>query len=144
MQPSLKNKYKYPIFSHIQAKIFSPKLKTFTKDNAKKQISTTKKANNSAFQLKIKDNSITAPTSSKPSFPNKILILINPKQAIKPDNFCIAKLKNNKFTFKKLIKNSDQIFLQPLNPQYPIIPCNKNYSIIEKIIANQQPKKTFS
>ncbi|MEA7571649.1 hypothetical protein ONJ95_26660, partial [Salmonella enterica subsp. enterica serovar Virginia] len=44
---------------------------------------------------------------------------------LRPGDFCIARLCGDEFTFKKLIKDSGQVFLQPLNPQFPIMPCNE-------------------
>ncbi|WP_306765915.1 LexA family protein, partial [Pseudomonas tolaasii] len=39
----------------------------------------------------------------------------------------------DEFTFKKLIRDSGQVFLQPLNPQYPMIPCNESCSVVGKL-----------
>ncbi|HEL9753718.1 TPA: helix-turn-helix domain-containing protein, partial [Klebsiella pneumoniae] len=44
MQPSLRSEYEYPVFSHVQAGMFSPELRTFTKGDAERWVSTTKKA----------------------------------------------------------------------------------------------------
>ncbi|WP_284444885.1 LexA family protein, partial [Escherichia coli] len=49
----------------------------------------------------------------------------------------------DEFTFKKLIRDSGQVFLQPLNPQYPMIPCNESCSVVGKVIASQWPEETF-
>lgn len=101
--------------------MFSPELRTFTKGDAERLVSTTKKASDSAFWLEVEGNSMTAPTGSKPSFPDGMLILVDPEQAVEPGDFCIARLGGDEFTFKKLIRDSGQVFLQPLNPQYPMI-----------------------
>lgn len=76
---------------------------------------------------------MTAPTGSKPSFPDGMLILVDPEQAVEPGDFCIARLGGDEFTFKKLIRDSGQVFLQPLNPQYPMIPCNESCSVVGKL-----------
>ncbi|KIU72735.1 Repressor protein CI [Bacillus thuringiensis Sbt003] len=143
MQPSLRSEYEYPVFSHVQAGMFSPKLRTFTKGDAERWVSTTKKASDSAFWLEVEGNSMTAPTGSKPSFPDGMLILVDPEQAVEPGDFCIARLGGDEFTFKKLIRDSGQVFLQPLNPQYPMIPCNESCSVVGKVIASQWPEETF-
>ncbi|EMW1937349.1 MULTISPECIES: LexA family protein, partial [Pseudomonadati] len=106
-------------------------------------VSTTKKASDSAFWLEVEGNSMTAPTGSKPSFPDGMLILVDPEQAVEPGDFCIARLGGDEFTFKKLIRDSGQVFLQPLNPQYPMIPCNESCSVVGKVIASQWPEETF-
>ncbi|EIB0352707.1 LexA family transcriptional regulator [Escherichia coli] len=143
MQPSLRSEYEYPVFSHVRAGMFSPELRTFTKGDAERWVSTTKKASDSAFWLEVEGNSMTAPTGSKPSFPDGMLILVDPEQAVEPGDFCIARLGGDEFTFKKLIRDSGQVFLQPLNPQYPMIPCNESCSVVGKVIASQWPEETF-
>ena len=140
----VKKQYEYPVFSHVQAGMFSPELRTFTKGDAERWVSTTKKASDCAFWLEVEGNSMTAPTGSKPSFPDGMLILVDPEQAVEPGDFCIARLGGDEFTFKKLIRDSGQVFLQPLNPQYPMIPCNDSCSVVGKVIASQWPEETFS
>ncbi|EBL4241469.1 LexA family transcriptional regulator [Salmonella enterica subsp. enterica serovar Schwarzengrund] len=135
--------YNYPVFSHVQAGMFSPELRTFTQRDAEGWVSTTKKASDAAFWLEVEGNSMTAPAGSKPSFPDGMLILVDPEQPVYPGDFCIARLGGDEFTFKKLIKDSGQVFLQPLNPQFPIIPCNENCNIVGKVIASQWPEETF-
>ncbi len=71
-------------FSHVQAGMFSPELRTFTKSDAEKWVSTTKKASGSAFWLEVEGNSMTAPTGYKPSFPDGMLILVDPEQTVEP------------------------------------------------------------
>ncbi|MDD0460693.1 S24 family peptidase, partial [Shigella sonnei] len=70
--------------THIQAGMFSPELRTFTKGDAERWGSTTKKASDCAFWLEVEGNSMTAPTGSKPSFPDGMLILVDPEQAVEP------------------------------------------------------------
>ncbi|EAO1272136.1 helix-turn-helix transcriptional regulator, partial [Salmonella enterica subsp. enterica serovar Oranienburg] len=41
-------KYEYPVFSHVQAGMFSPEFRTFTQRDAEGWVSTTKKASDSA------------------------------------------------------------------------------------------------
>ena len=126
------NDYDYPVFSHVQAGMFSPEFRTFTERDAERWVSTTKKASDNAFWLKVEGHSMTAPAGSKPSFPEGMLILVDPEEPVDPGDFCIARLGGDEFTFKKLIKDSGQIFLQPLNPQFPMMPCNEHCRVVGK------------
>ncbi|HGY3928973.1 TPA: S24 family peptidase [Citrobacter koseri] len=135
--------YDYPVFSHIQAGMFSPEFRTFTERDAEKWVSTTKKASDSAFWLEVDGHSMTAPAGSRPSFPEGMLILVDPEQPVDPGDFCIARLGGDEFTFKKLIRESGTSFLQPLNPQYPLITCDNNCHIVGKVVASQWPEETF-
>ncbi|EDQ6557242.1 LexA family transcriptional regulator [Salmonella enterica] len=136
-------KYEYPVFSHVQAGMFSPEFRTFTQRDAEKWVSTTKKASDSAFWLEVEGHSMTAPAGSRPSFPEGMLILVDPKDPVDPGDFCIARLCGDEFTFKKLIKDSGQVFLQPLNPQFPIMPCNEQCRVVGKVVASQWPDEIF-
>lgn len=136
-------KYEYPVFSHVQAGMFSPEFRTFTQRDAEGWVSTTKKASDSAFWLEVEGHSMTAPAGSRPSFPEGMLILVDPEQPVDPGDFCIARLCGDEFTFKKLIKDSGQVFLQPLNPQFPIMPCNEQCRVVGKVVASQWPDEIF-
>ena len=136
--------FEYPVFSHVQAGMFSPEFRTFTERDAENWVSTTKKASENAFWLEVDGHSMTAPTGSRPSFPEGMLILVDPEAPVDPGDFCIARLGGDEFTFKKLIKDGGQTFLQPLNPQFPMIPCNEHCRLVGKVVASQWPEDTFS
>lgn len=136
-------KFDYPVFSHVQAGMFSPEFRTFTERDAERWVSTTKKASDNAFWLEVDGHSMTAPAGSKPSFPEGMLILVDPEEPVDPGDFCIARLGGDEFTFKKLIKDSGQVFLQPLNPQFPMMPCNEHCRVVGKVVASQWPEETF-
>lgn len=137
-------KYEYPVFSHVQAGMFSTEFGTFTdRDDADVWVSTTKKASYQSFWLEVDGNSMTAPAGSKPSFPEGMLILVDPEQPVDPGDFCIARLGGDEFTFKKLIRDGGVSYLQPLNPQFGLIPCNEHCRIVGKVVASQWPDETF-
>ncbi len=136
-------KYDYPVFSHVQAGMFSTEVRSFTKRDAERWLSTTKRASDNAFWLEVDGHSMTAPTGSKPSFPEGMLILIDPEQSVDPGDFCIARLGGDEFTFKKMIREGGASYLQPLNPQFPLIPCNEHCKIVGKVVASQWPDETF-
>ncbi|MCL8574657.1 phage repressor, partial [Proteus mirabilis] len=58
-------------------------------------------------------------------------------------DFCVARLLNDEFTFKRLIREGGISYLEPLNPRYDLIPINGNCTIIGKIIKSQWPDDTF-
>lgn len=139
----VKKQFEYPVFSHVQAGMFSPEFRTFTERDAEGWVSTAKKASENAFWLEVDGHSMTAPAGSRPSFPEGMLILVDPEESVDPGDFCIARLGGDEFTFKKLIKDSGQVFLQPLNPQFPMIPCHEQCRVVGKVVASQWPEETF-
>ncbi|WP_373446519.1 LexA family protein [Salmonella enterica] len=142
-QKPVKPQFEYPFFSHVQAGMFKPEFRTFTQLDAEEWVSTTKKASEAAFWLEVEGHSMTAPAGSRPSFPEGMLILVDPEDPVDPGDFCIARLCGDEFTFKKLIKDSGQVFLQPLNPQFPIMPCNEQCRVVGKVVASQWPDEIF-
>ncbi|ECU8313249.1 LexA family transcriptional regulator [Salmonella enterica subsp. enterica serovar Oslo] len=142
-QKPVKPQFEYPFFSHVQAGMFTPEFRTFTQRDAEGWVSTTKKASEAAFWLEVEGHSMTAPAGSRPSFPEGMLILVDPEDPVDPGDFCIARLCGDEFTFKKFIKDSGQVFLQPLNPQFPIMPCNEQCRVVGKVVASQWPDEIF-
>ncbi|HBC1013234.1 TPA: LexA family transcriptional regulator [Escherichia coli] len=135
--------FEYPLLSCVQAGAFTANELSYTERDAIKWIATTTQASNKAFWLEVKGDSMTAPAGSKVSFPDGIIILIDPEREVDPGDFCIARLFGDEFTFKKMIIDGGKMFLQPLNPQFPIIPCNENCRVVGKVIASQWPEETF-
>ncbi|HHR6245018.1 TPA: LexA family protein [Providencia alcalifaciens] len=137
------DRYMYPLLTKVQAGTFTENSNSYTEKDAYAWIPTAKKASDSAFWLEVEGHSMTAPQGGRPSFPEGMLILIDPKEPVNVGDFCIAKLNGNEFTFKKLIRESGQTFLEPLNPKFDLIPINENCEIIGKVIKCQWSDDTF-
>ncbi len=89
---------------------------------------------------------MTAPPGGRPSFPEGILILVDPEQEVKPGDFCVAGIYNNsEVTFKRFVWEDGTPWLEPLNtnPRYQSIPCNENCRIIGKVVKAQWSEDTF-
>ncbi|WP_230432525.1 LexA family protein [Plesiomonas shigelloides] len=136
-------RYSYPLLATVRAGMFTTEMNSYTDQDAKKWIPTSKKAGSRAFWLEVKGDSMTTPTGNCPSFPEGMLILVDPDSEVKPDDFCVASTNGNEFTFKKLIRDGGICFLKPLNPQYPLMPCGESCRIIGKVIMSQWPEEVF-
>ncbi|HHR6140836.1 TPA: LexA family protein [Providencia alcalifaciens] len=137
------NKYEYPLLSKIQAGAFTDNCNSYTEKDAVAWIPTTKKASDKSFWLEVEGHSMTAPQGGRPSFPEGMLILIDPEAPVNIGDFCIARLHGDEFTFKRLIRESGQTFLEPLNPRFDLIPINGNCTIVGKVIKSQWADETF-
>ncbi|MCU5775088.1 LexA family transcriptional regulator [Erwiniaceae bacterium BAC15a-03b] len=137
--------YEYPLFTSVQAGSFA-EVGTYTGDNAKLWVATTKKASEKAFWLEVSGHSMTAPQGSKPSFPEGMLILVDPEEDVEPGDFCVAGIHNDsEVTFKRFVWEDGKPWLEPLNtnPRYQSIECNENCRIIGKVVKAQWPEETF-
>ncbi|EMH4146676.1 TPA: LexA family protein [Providencia stuartii] len=135
--------YEYPLFTKVQAGAFTGNSNTYTEKDAIAWIPTARKASDDAFWLEVEGHSMTAPQGGRPSFPEGILILVDPEEPVDIGDFCIARLHGDEFTFKRLIRESGQCYLEPLNPRFEMIPINGNCTIIGKVIKSQWPDDTF-
>ncbi|MEQ5622508.1 LexA family transcriptional regulator [Providencia rettgeri] len=135
--------YEYPLFSKVQAGAFTENSNAYTRSDAIAWIPTAKKASDSAFWLEVEGHSMTAPQGGRPSFPEGMLILVDPEQEVNFGDFCIARLMNDEFTFKRLIREGETEYLEPLNPRFEMIPINGNCQIIGKVVKSQWPDDTF-
>ncbi|HBC6353822.1 phage repressor [Proteus mirabilis] len=135
--------YEYPLFTKVQAGAFSTKFNSYTQKDAVSWIPTAKKASERSFWLEVEGQSMTAPPGGKPSFPEGMLILVDPEEEVEFGDFCVARLLNDEFTFKRLIRDGGIEYLEPLNPRFDLIPINGNCTIIGKVIKSQWPDDTF-
>lgn len=136
-------KISYPLLTTVQAGAFTAIAESYSAQDAKCWITATKQASAHSFWLEVEGDSMTAPAGSSPSFPEGMLILVDPDCDVKPNDFCVARANGNEFTFKKLIRDGGICFLKPLNPQYPLIPCGDDCRIMGKVIMSQWPEEVF-
>ncbi|MCG5369758.1 LexA family transcriptional regulator [Providencia rettgeri] len=135
--------YEYPLLSKVQAGSFTENEYTYTKKDAIAWIPTARKASDNAFWLEVEGHSMTAPQGGRPSFPEGMLILVDPNEPVDAGDFCIARMNGDEFTFKRLIRDAGRAFLEPLNPRYDLIPCGIDCHIIGKVVKSQWPDDTF-
>ncbi|EPC8314557.1 LexA family protein [Escherichia coli] len=135
--------YEYPLLSCVQAGAFSMDDISYTAKDAIKWISTTTKASDRSFWLEVKGHSMTAPQGGKPSFPEGMLILVDPEREISDGDFCVARMNGDEFTFKRFIRDGGKAYLEPLNPRFDMIECNENCQFVGKVIKSQWNDETF-
>lgn len=135
--------YEYPLFSSVQAGTFE-EVGSYTAKDAKAWVATTRKASSRAFWLEVKGHSMTAPQGVRPSFPEGMLILVDPEEPVETGDFCVASANaDSEATFKKYELDSGVSYLVPLNPAYRIIDCDHSIRIIGKVVKAQWPEETF-
>lgn len=145
-QCAIANQYEYPLYANVQAGNFSD-AGTYTYGDERGWIATNKKASDKAFWLEVSGHSMTAPQGSKPSFPEGMLILVDPAECVEHGDFCIAGIYgDSEVTFKKFVYEDGKPWLEPLNPnsRYQSIEFTENCRIIGKVLKAQWPEETFS
>ncbi|CAM8293323.1 LexA family transcriptional regulator [Morganella morganii] len=135
--------YQYPLFTKVQAGAFTENGNSYTEKDAIDWVPTAKKASSKAFWLEVEGHSMTAPQGGRPSFPEGMLILVDPEEDVEFGDFCVARMLNDEFTFKRLIRDGGVEYLEPLNPRYDLITINGNCQIVGKVVKSQWPDDTF-
>lgn len=135
------NIHKYPLYSSEQALRF---LSHSLVDESEAMIPTAKEAGERGFWLTVVGHSMTALQGTKPSFPEGMLILINPDLSLKQGEYCIATLDQRKsLTFKRYDLDAGNGYLVPLNSAYQTIRCDHSTTILGKVVHAQWPDNLF-
>lgn len=143
IENEIKPQHEYPLLTSVQAGSFTSADPVMYYDHTK-NVATTRKASEDAFWLEVAGHSMTAPQGARPSFPEGILILVDPAQAenVRPGDFCVAQI-DDEVTFKQYQFYAGRPQLEPLNPRYDIIPARNGFRILGKVITAQWPDETF-
>lgn len=73
---------------------------------------------------------------SGPAFPIGSMIFINPKRTPEPNDFVVGYMgAPANLTFKRLILNGDQRYLRALNPQFPMVQIDGEFTAIGVVSA---------
>ncbi|KJP58486.1 prophage repressor protein [Klebsiella aerogenes] len=135
--------YEYPLISEVQAGSLEESPARYEIESHV-WIATSTYASSNSYWLKVKGHSMTAPQGSTPSFPEGMLILVDPDKAecVKSGDFCVAQL-NGEVTFKVFQMYGGKPLLEPLNPRYENIPVTDGFRILGKVVKSQWPDETF-
>lgn len=91
-----------------------------------------------SFALKVRGDSMASMPGTQYNFPDGSIIIIDPTIEAKHKSFVIARVKGTEeITFKRLSIDGKK-YLQPLNPQYPVITADENITICGVIIGSVQ------
>lgn len=122
-----------PVLSWVQAGAFSEVDGGFLEMDANRWVPSAKKPGYQSFWLEVKGDSMT--TTNGQSFPEGMLILVDPDRAVHDGDLCVAYLTNKKAaTFKKYVEDAGDHFLKPLNPSWPLTVIDEDCRIIGKVI----------
>lgn len=103
-----------PLISWVQAGLFCTTIDLEQPGVAEDWVKTTVPIKAHTYALKVVGDSM------EPTFPEGIIIIVEPEMEAVSGDFVIARNENHEATFKQLIKDGPDWFLKPLNPRYPI------------------------
>jgi len=135
------NVTKFPLYNSEQVLEIFKNGKTVTPIT---YIPAVKEASEDAFWIVVTGHSMTAAQGIKPSFPEGVMILVDPKLPVTTGSFCVASLdKNKSLTFKKYDLDAGLGYLVPLNAAYRTLKCDEDTKLIGRVIHTQWPEEFF-
>ncbi|MBO0369259.1 LexA family transcriptional regulator [Pseudomonas putida] len=125
--------FSYPVLSWVAAGSWAVANEPYPPGFSDRYELSDYEAKGAAFWLEVKGDSMTSPVGL--SIPEGMLILIDTEEDARHGKLVVAKLTDsNEATFKKLVEDSGQRFLKPLNPSYPMLAINGNCKIIGVVV----------
>lgn len=116
--------HRYPVISWVKAGSWAEALSPFTPGCEDRYQMTDYRAKGDAFWLEVKGDSMTASVGE--SVPQGMMILVDTGIEAENGSLVVAQIDDSEeATFKKLVIDSGQRYLKPLNPAYPMLDCQK-------------------
>lgn len=121
--------FRYPVISWVEAGDWAEAVEPFPPGFGDSYELSDYDSKGQAFWLKVRGDSMTAPTGT--SIPEGMMILVDTEADAQPGKLVIAKLPaSNEATFKKLVEDGGVRYLKPLNPDYKMVECGPDCRII--------------
>ncbi|WP_136067373.1 helix-turn-helix domain-containing protein [Modicisalibacter radicis] len=122
--------YRYPLFSWAQAAAIRQPHRA--EDSADLGVEPSSfQTEGTGFWLEIRGDAMAAPIGVAPSLPEGTMVLFDSDAPAILGKLVLATLPDSQeATFRKLIKESGQRYLKPLNPSYPLILLDNSSEIL--------------
>lgn len=118
--PDIKSRGAYPVISFVQAGSWTDLCDNFQPGDADDWRQSHKNLGKCGYMLRVAGKSMTAAEGSAFSFPEGMLLHINPDMQPIPGQFVIVRRESeNQATFKKLVMVDGEQYLEALNPDWP-------------------------
>lgn len=93
------------------------------------------------FAVRVEGGSMLAPHPQGGYYPEGIILYVDPDHPGPYVGRRIIALYNGEATFKELSQDGSQLYLRPLNPQYPTIPVDaSDFKVIGVVVSTYQPE----
>lgn len=128
-----KSSREFPLISWVSAGCWLEAIEPYRKDEIDTWPETTVDASPGSFWLRVKGDSMTAPSGF--TVPEGMIILVDPEKEHVSGNLVVAKLANdNEATFKQYMVDAGRRYLRALNPHHPPTIINGDCKIIGVVV----------
>ena len=98
-------------------------------------------ASDKTFGLRVKGDSMTSPLYGERSYPEGIVIYVDPEVEVTSGRRVIAKsLSSHEATFKTYVEDDGLKYLKPINPQFPMKEITDDVCICGVVIGSYWPE----
>lgn len=129
-----------PLISWVQAGTLSEAIDIYAVGDAEQWLPCPTNHGPRTFALRVCGDSMTSYHGTR-SYPDGVIIYVDPDKSVTNGCRVVAKrIDTNEVTFKQFVDDAGRKYLKPLNPQYPIIEIDGNFTIIGVVIASYAPE----
>jgi SOS-response transcriptional repressor LexA len=109
-------------------------------DNNTKYQSSTKRVGKKSFWFEVSGHSMTSPYGVKPSFPEGMLVLVDPDAPVHTGDYCVCVVYNKtEVAFKKFVIEDGKQWLEPMNTtaRYQSIEVDQSSRVLGRVVKAQ-------
>lgn len=140
-KPTFDLQKRVPLISWIKAGEWCEAIDLFETGDAEDWLPCPSSHSPNTYALRVKGDSMTAPYPGMRSYPEGVIIFVDPDKAITNGCRVIAKLPNsNEATFKEYREDGGKRYLKPLNPQYQIYEITGETMLCGVVIGKYEPE----
>lgn len=119
-----------PLISSVAAGDWKEAIDNFHPGTADEWQPTTARVSKKAFALRVEGKSMQNPNGT-PTVPQGSIVIVDPETEATNGKIVVAKLPNtNEVTIKRLIIDGPMFYLEPLNPEFKLIPIDSECIIV--------------
>lgn len=130
-----------PVISWVRAGEFCEAHDPLEPGDAEDWVMRPRGAGKNAYALRVSGDSMTSPYPGQRSYPEGMIIIVDPDQQVLPGMRGIFKVPDtNEVTFKELINDTGRLYLKPLNPQYNKIEVSEAMIFCGRVVGAYMPE----
>ncbi|MDT8372242.1 MAG: S24 family peptidase, partial [Gammaproteobacteria bacterium] len=130
-----------PLISWVQAGVFCEAHDLFEPGDAEDWLARPRSAGPLTYALRVVGDSMTSPYPGSRSYPDGVIIYVDPDKEVLSGSRGIFKLPNsNEVTFKELVSDAGTLYLKPINPQFDKILVTSDMTCCGRVIGSYMPE----
>lgn len=136
-----RNLGKVPLINSVRAGEWCEVIDNYHQGDAEEWMECPKIHSRYAYALRVEGDSMTSPYPGQRSYPEGVIIFVDPDIAVTSGCRVVAKLPySDRATFKEYREENGKRYLKPLNPQYPIMEITDETRICGVVIGQFVPE----